>query len=192
MTDFLSRAQALGAATSTTLTIKNQEDHDRIMQSMLSPALADADKVQDYSPRINAQEFPTQLAVYSLSDLIIQLDHPFIINDTRPVVLNYGTVTIENGAYIEVSSGACNFLLDILLKPSSTTSSKGYDIANIGSGPLMIHVSQAIQVNDLVIATTSGSGDITILIPKSNPVPNIITHQLGTNPGKITVVTRND
>ncbi|CAH9063979.1 hypothetical protein PSECIP111951_03016 [Pseudoalteromonas holothuriae] len=84
----------------------SKEEHKVLKQAMNSYLHGDSSKLQDYKDAINTTFFrkPLMMAVSSSQDITITKDHPLIVkgdHSGQPVHLIYGTVTIEDGGYIQ-------------------------------------------------------------------------------------------
>lgn len=82
------------------------EQHEAVSQAMHAYVMGNSSKVQEYEEHINALHFPMQMAVYAAQDLVITADNPLVVDNPNgsPTTLIYGTVTVEQGGYIQVRS----------------------------------------------------------------------------------------
>ena len=81
------------------------DEHEQVKQAMVHFLQGDSAKVDSYKDIINAVHFenPVTLTVASAQDILITAQNPLIFHatDGQPITANYGTITVENGGYIQ-------------------------------------------------------------------------------------------
>jgi hypothetical protein len=82
------------------------EEQDQIRQAAEAYVMGNSEKVQAYEPMINATMFPTQMAAVNGESLVVDKDHPLIIQGDKPVTLNYAKITVKPGGQIIIKTQA--------------------------------------------------------------------------------------
>jgi hypothetical protein len=85
------------------------EHLEQTRQAMRVYLMGDSAKVQDHEPAINAAFFPLVGAAFGAERIVVDKDHPLIIDSTdhqQLVTLSYGSITIQPGGQIIVKTPA--------------------------------------------------------------------------------------
>jgi hypothetical protein len=103
----------------------------RIEQAAIAYVLGNPDNVAPFVPLINALLYPGRVAVFTGQKLELPRGASHIITGDDPVVLNYGQISVAQGATIKVKS--TTFISSqVFTKEAGVAADQGYTIENIG------------------------------------------------------------
>lgn len=83
----------------------SDDQHRKLVRIASAYLLGNSEKVRSYEPIINTLYFPGHVAAFSSpSTLIVRKGSPLVIKGRDPVIMNFGAITVEEGAEILIES----------------------------------------------------------------------------------------
>jgi hypothetical protein len=104
---------------------------ERIKQAAIAYVVGNPAKVAPFVPLINALLYPVRAAVFTGQRLELPSGASHIITGDDPVILNYGEISVAQGATIKVKSRTF-ISSQVFTREAGVAADQGYTIENIG------------------------------------------------------------
>ncbi|VAW74544.1 hypothetical protein MNBD_GAMMA12-232 [hydrothermal vent metagenome] len=99
-----------GCELESVLNTQHRDEKSHVAAAQLAFVMGHSDKVKEYETAINTISFPKPMTVpvFSAENVVVKKGAPLKItgDNNQPVIVNFGSVTIEEGAEIIVTGGA--------------------------------------------------------------------------------------